>query len=98
MKAAVAALLCLAAVAATATTPSRIKVDADGGYTGIVVKIDKNVPEDECARILENLKVRSGAWGQRTYSTRYPSPPLSLGRGSHAPMIPHNETCALPRC
>ena len=45
--------------ATTLSAPSRIKVDADGGYTGIVVKIDKDVPEEECGRILASLKVRS---------------------------------------
>ena len=43
--------------ATTLSAPSRIKVDADGGYTGIVVQIDKDVPEEECGRILASLKV-----------------------------------------
>ena len=38
--------------------PSRLRVEADGGYRGLVVKIDKDVPEDECPAILKNLKVR----------------------------------------
>ena len=36
----------------------RIQLDlSDGGYKGIVVKIDKDVPEQHCPRILSNLKV-----------------------------------------
>ena len=41
---------------------SRIRVEADGGYTGIVIKIDKEVPEDACPEILANLKVRQRAF------------------------------------
>ena len=37
---------------------SQIRIDPDGGYTGIVIKIDKDVPEDLCPEILTNLKVR----------------------------------------
>ena len=37
---------------------SLIQVDSDGGYKNIVIKIDKNVPEDQCSQILDNLKVR----------------------------------------
>ena len=37
----------------------RIHLDlADGGYKGIVVKIDKEVPEKHCPKILSNIKVR----------------------------------------
>ena len=32
-------------------------MDPDGGYTGIVIKINKDVPEDLCPQILSNLKV-----------------------------------------
>ena len=38
---------------------SQIRIDPDGGYTGIVIKIDKDVPEDLCPEILTNLKVRN---------------------------------------
>ena len=37
---------------------TQIRIDPDGGYTGIVIKIDKDVPEDLCPEILTNLKVR----------------------------------------
>ena len=39
---------------------SKIRMDSDGGYTGIVIKIkdDGSVPEDECPKILANLQVR----------------------------------------
>ena len=53
-----AVTLTLASAATTLSAPTRIKVDADGGYSGIVVKIDKDVPEEECGRILASLKVR----------------------------------------
>ena len=37
----------------------RIHLDfSDGGYKGIVVKIDKEVPEKHCPKILSNIKVR----------------------------------------
>ena len=61
LAAAVCLLVAAASSASAATTlsaPTRIKVDADGGYSGIVVKIDKDVPEEECGRILASLKVR----------------------------------------
>ena len=51
------ASLSLSSAATTLSAPTRIKVDADGGYSGIVVKIDKDVPEEECGRILASLKV-----------------------------------------
>ena len=47
----------ISSAATTLSAPTRIKVDADGGYSGIVVKIDKDVPEEECGRILASLKV-----------------------------------------
>jgi hypothetical protein len=37
--------------------PTQIRLDPDGGYTGIVVKIDKDVPEEFCPHILSNLQV-----------------------------------------
>ena len=37
---------------------SQITIDPDGGYKGIIIKIDKNVPEENCPKILSNLKVR----------------------------------------
>ena len=37
----------------------RIHLDlSDGGYKGIVVKINKDVPEKYCPKILSNIKVR----------------------------------------
>ena len=39
--------------------PSQIRLDPDGGYTGIVIKIDKEVPEEMCTQILSNLQVRT---------------------------------------
>ena len=38
--------------------PSQIRIDPDGGYTGLVIRIDKDVPEELCPKILSNLQVR----------------------------------------
>ena len=35
-----------------------IKIESDGGYTDIVIKIRDEVPEDKCPKILQNLKVK----------------------------------------
>lgn len=43
---------------AMAMAPSQIRLDPDGGYTGIVIKIDKDVPEELCSQILSNIQVR----------------------------------------
>ena len=40
------------------TAASQISIDPDGGYKGIVIQIQKNVPEEKCPQILSNLKVR----------------------------------------
>ena len=40
----------------------RIHLDlSDGGYKGIVIKIDRDVPEKHCPRILSNIKVSMDA-------------------------------------
>ena len=44
---------------AFALAPSQIRVDPDGGYTGIVIKIDKEVPEEMCTQNLSHLQVRT---------------------------------------
>ena len=47
------------AVHSASTEPSGIQIDPDdGGYTGIVFEIKEEVPEESCAEILKNLKVR----------------------------------------
>lgn len=38
---------------------SRIRIESDGGYAGIVVKISDDVPEDNCPEIIANVKVRN---------------------------------------
>ena len=43
---------------ALSLAPSQIRLDPDGGYTGIVIKIDKEVPEEMCTQVLSNLQVR----------------------------------------
>ena len=35
-----------------------IKLEPDGGYTGLVFKIHKDVPEDMCEDIIQRMKVR----------------------------------------
>ena len=61
------ALLSLALVAmlrpglvnSVATEPSGIRIDRnEGGYTGIVFEIKDHVPEEHCAEIIQNLRVR----------------------------------------
>ena len=37
--------------------PSRISVEPDGGYSGIVIKVSDEVSEDNCAEIIKNLQV-----------------------------------------
>ena len=39
-------------------TANSLRLDADGGYTGLVFKISEDVPEEECDVILTRLKVR----------------------------------------
>ena len=53
-------LLCASsALASAGSIPrSRIRMEPDGGYTKIVVKISKDVPEKQCPTLLRNLKVR----------------------------------------
>ena len=54
------ALLCASALASAGSIPrSRIRMEPDGGYTKIVVKISKDVPEKQCPTLLRNLKVRT---------------------------------------
>ena len=36
---------------------TQIRIEPDGGYTGIVIKINKDVPQDLCPKILSNIKV-----------------------------------------
>ena len=50
-------LFLLVAVILDLSASSQIHMDPDGGYTGIVIKINKDVPEDLCPQILSNLKV-----------------------------------------
>jgi hypothetical protein len=49
-------LLCFC-VTLVASAVSRISVEPDGGYSGIVVKISDEVSEDSCADILKNFQV-----------------------------------------
>ena len=52
------ALLILASTAGAAKLArSRAVVGEDGGYSGVTVRISDDVPEEDCADILQNLKV-----------------------------------------
>ena len=47
-------------VQSASTEPSGIQIDPDdGGYTGVVFEIKEEVPEESCAEILKNVKVRA---------------------------------------
>ena len=47
-------------VSGLATEPSGIRIDRnEGGYTGMVFKIKDEVPEEHCAEIIQNLRVRN---------------------------------------
>ena len=37
---------------------SRMSVRADGGYEGLVVRVEKDVPEEDCRKVVGNIKVR----------------------------------------
>ena len=50
-------LLLLCSLSEQTTQQSQIRIDPDGGYTGIVIKINKDVPQDLCPKILSNIKV-----------------------------------------
>lgn len=49
--------VCWLLTIAVVESSSRISVQPDGGYTGIVFKVDEDVPEEACAEILQNLQV-----------------------------------------
>ena len=52
------ALWILAVVSTEAKlTRSRAVVGEDGGYSGVTVRISDDVPEEDCADIIQNLKV-----------------------------------------
>jgi len=38
--------------------PSRVTLEPDGGYTGIVVKISDEVNDEYCSEIIENFQVK----------------------------------------
>ena len=50
-------LLLLCNLSEQTAQQSQIRIDPDGGYTGIVIKINKDVPQDLCPKILSNIKV-----------------------------------------
>ena len=47
--------------AAAKLTRSRAVVGEDGGYSGVTVRISDDVPEEDCADIIQNLKVGKAA-------------------------------------
>ena len=40
------------------STLSMVYITPDGGYKGIVVRIDSEVDQDHCQEIIKNIKVR----------------------------------------
>ena len=50
-----------------------IKLEPDGGYTGLVFKIHKDVPEDMCEDIIQRMKVRQMIFGFVYYVKHQPS-------------------------
>ena len=50
-------LLMLLSCSCMVSTLSRVYLAPDGGYKGIVVKIDRQVDQDHCEEIIDNLKV-----------------------------------------
>ena len=51
-------LLLLLSSSCLVSTLSRVHLTPDGGYKGIVVRIDKDVDQDHCHEIIKNIKVR----------------------------------------
>jgi hypothetical protein len=51
-------LLLLLSSSCLVSALSRVYLTQDGGYKGIVVRIDKDVDQDHCYEILKNVKVR----------------------------------------
>ena len=39
------------------STVRSIQVEPDGGYSGIVIKISQDVPEEKCHEILQKIQV-----------------------------------------
>ena len=46
-------------LSSAAFSSSRISVNEDGGYEGIVVRVRDDVDEAECADLVHNIEVRS---------------------------------------
>ena len=51
-------LLLLTWVSLTSSLGSKVTLSSDGGYGDLVVKIGREVPEQKCQVVLQNLKVR----------------------------------------
>ena len=55
-------------VSGLATEPSGIRIDRnEGGYTGMVFKIKDEVPEEHCAEIIQNLRVRKKRFFENSF-------------------------------
>ena len=50
-------IIFLLSISCMVSTLSRVYLTPDGGYKGIVVKIDSQVDEDHCQDIIDNIKV-----------------------------------------
>ena len=80
-----------------------IQVQPDGGYSGIVIKINQDVPEADCADILQKIQVsymiaylcrlrcilQITLWIERPNNT-----PLALLRQAEQRQAEHNHTAA----
>ena len=62
-----ALILMSTASAAARVSRSRAVVGEDGGYSGVTVRISDDVPEEDCADIIQNLKVGPTSAAIRTY-------------------------------
>ena len=51
-------ILVLPILLASLTLVSSIRLESDGGYSGLVFKISEDVPEDLCDDILQRMQVR----------------------------------------
>ena len=58
-------IIFMLSISCIVSTLSRVYLTPDGGYKGIVVKIDSQVDEDHCQDIIENIKVTNDSWSDK---------------------------------
>ncbi len=77
-----AAIVCAACSAVLHAGASKVAIESDGGYSGIVVRIADRVPEENCPLILANIKVRKVlSKCQSSLKDRHLSSPETVRRG-----------------